>query len=97
MTQFLWFLLPTVIELVSGCEIPQTRYNNGLLAVLQFHAVFVDYQLLPEKKGRVTGDSHWSFYRYFLPLIAGGIALFIPGPRIVSRVFHCDFAASFLI
>jgi hypothetical protein len=29
-------------------------------------------------------------------LIAGGIALFIPGPWIVSRVFHTDFAASFL-
>jgi tetratricopeptide (TPR) repeat protein len=52
----------------------------------------VDYQLLPEKRG----DSHWSFSRYLLTLIAGGIALFIPGPWIVSRVFHTDFAASFL-
>jgi tetratricopeptide (TPR) repeat protein len=34
--------------------------------------------------------------RYQLTLVAGGIALFIPGPWIVSRVFHLDFAASFL-
>jgi hypothetical protein len=34
MTQFLWFLLPAVIELASGREIPQTRYSSGLLAVL---------------------------------------------------------------
>jgi tetratricopeptide (TPR) repeat protein len=30
-------------------------------------------------------------------LIAGGIALFIPGPWLASRIFHFDFAASFLI
>src|SRR5262249_22754072 len=38
----------------------------------------------------------WSFPRYLLTLVAGGIALFIPGPWIVSRAFHMDFAASFL-
>ena len=32
-----------------------------------------------------------------LTLIAGGIALFIPGPWIVSRLFHFDFTTSFLI
>jgi tetratricopeptide (TPR) repeat protein len=30
-------------------------------------------------------------------LIAGGIALFVPGPWLASRVFHHDFTASFLI
>src|SRR5271170_1345067 len=33
-TQFLWFLLPALIELGSGQEVPQTRYSSGILAVL---------------------------------------------------------------
>ena len=49
-----------------------------------------------EREARAAGDTHWKFSRYLVILIAGGIALFIPGPWIVSRVFHADFTASFL-
>jgi tetratricopeptide (TPR) repeat protein len=96
MTQFLWFLLPAVIELVSGREIPQTRYSSGLLAALHSTQYLWITSYYQKKEARAAGDSHWSFSRYLLTLIAGGIALFIPGPWIVSRVFHADFAASFL-
>jgi len=96
MTQFLWFLLPAVIELVSGREIPHTRYSSGLLAVLHSTQYLWITSYYQKKEARAAGDSHWSFSRYLLTLIAGGIALFIPGPWIVSRVFHSDFAASFL-
>jgi tetratricopeptide (TPR) repeat protein len=95
-TQFLWFLLPAVIELVSGREIPQTRYSSGLLAVLHSTQYLWITSYYQKKEARAAGDSHWSFWRYLVTLIAGGIALFIPGPWIVSRVFHADFAASFL-
>jgi tetratricopeptide (TPR) repeat protein len=95
-TQFLWFLLPAVIELVSGREIPQTRYSSGLLAVLHSTQYLWITSYYQKKEARAAGDSRWSFSRYLVTLIAGGIALFIPGPWIVSRVFHADFAASFL-
>ncbi|MGC1367458.1 MAG: tetratricopeptide repeat protein [Candidatus Acidiferrum sp.] len=95
-TQFLWFLLPAVIELLSGREIPQTRYSSGLLAVLHSTQYLWITSYYQKKEARAAGDSHWSFSGYLLTLIAGGIALFIPGPWIVSRVFHADFAASFL-
>jgi tetratricopeptide (TPR) repeat protein len=95
-TQFLWFLLPAVIELVSGREIPQTRYSSGLLAVLHSTQYLWITSYYQKKEARAVGDSHWSFSRYLVTLIAGGIALFIPGPWIVSRIFHADFAASFL-
>ncbi len=95
-TQFLWFLLPAVIELVSGREIPQTRYSSGLLAVLHSTQYLWITSYYQKKEARAAGDSRWSFSRYLVTLIAGGIALFIPGPWIVSRVFHTDFAASFL-
>ncbi|MGC0774811.1 MAG: tetratricopeptide repeat protein [Candidatus Acidiferrum sp.] len=95
-TQFLWFLLPAVIELLSGREIPQTRYSSGLLAVLHSTQYLWITSYYQKKEARAAGDSHWSFSGYLLTLIAGGIALFIPGPWIVSRIFHADFAASFL-
>ncbi|MEQ1472597.1 MAG: hypothetical protein ABLQ96_02185 [Candidatus Acidiferrum sp.] len=95
-TQFLWFLLPAVIELASGREIPQTRYSSGLLAVLHSTQYLWITSYYQKKEARAAGDLSWSFPRYLVTLIAGGIALFIPGPWIVSRVFHADFAASFL-
>ena len=96
LTQFLWFLLPAVIELVSGREIPQTRYSSGLLAVLHSTQYLWITSYYQRKEARAAGDCHWSFSGYLVTLVAGGIALFIPGPWIVSRVFHTDFAASFL-
>jgi Tfp pilus assembly protein PilF len=95
-TQFLWFLLPAAIELISGREIPQTRYSSGLLAVLHSTQYLWITSYYQKKEARAAGDSNWSFWRYLVTLIAGGIALFIPGPWIVSRIFHNDFAASFL-
>ncbi len=95
-TQFLWFLLPAVIELLSGREVPQTRYSSGLLAVLHSTQYLWITSYYQKKEARAAGNANWSFSRYLVTLIAGGIALFIPGPWIVSRVFHTDFAASFL-
>lgn len=95
-TQFLWFLLPALIELLSGKEVPQTRYSSGILAVLhsaQYLWIISYYQ---QKEARVAGQTSWSFPRYLLTLIAGGIALFVPGPWLASRIFHADFATSFL-
>jgi tetratricopeptide (TPR) repeat protein len=95
-TQFLWFLLPAVIELASGKEVPQTRYSSGILAVLHSAQYLWITSYYQRKEARAAGNAAWSFARYLLVLVAGGIALFVPGPWIVSRVFHADFGASFL-
>jgi tetratricopeptide (TPR) repeat protein len=95
-TQFLWFLLPAMIELFSGRDVPQTRYSSGILAVLHSTQYLWITSYYQEREARASGDSNWRFSRYLLTLVAGGIALFIPGPWIASRVFHADFAASFL-
>lgn len=95
-TQFLWFLLPAVIELLSGREVPQTRYSSGILAVLHSAQYLWITSYYQEKEARAAGLTSWNFPRYLLTLIAGGIALFIPGPWLASRLFHADFAASFL-
>ncbi|HEX4546089.1 MAG TPA: tetratricopeptide repeat protein, partial [Candidatus Acidoferrum sp.] len=95
-TQFLWFLLPAMIELFSGRDVPQTRYSSGILAVLHSTQYLWITSYYQEREARASGHTSWKISRYLLTLIAGGIALFIPGPWIASRVFHADFAASFL-
>jgi len=95
-TQFVWFLLPAMIELFSGHEVPQTRYSSGILAVLHSTQYLWITSYYQEREARAAGNAQFKFWRYLVTLIAGGIALFIPGPWIVSRVFHVDFAASFL-
>lgn len=95
-TQFLWFLLPAIIELYSGKDIPQTRYSSGILAILHSTQYLWITSYYQAREARAAGDLQWKFSRYLLTLVAGGIALFIPGPWIVSRLFHADFAASFL-
>jgi len=95
-TQFLWFLLPALVELLSGREVPQTRYSSGILAVLHSAQYLWITSYYQRKEARTAGNATWSFAKYLLALVAGGIALFVPGPWIVSRVFHADFGASFL-
>ena len=96
-TQFLWFVLPTLLELRSTYQIPQTQYSSGILAVLhsaQYIWVTSYYQ---QREARAAGLSKWHAAAYFLTLVAGGIALFIPGPWLVSYVLRFDFTTSLLI
>jgi tetratricopeptide (TPR) repeat protein len=96
-TQFLWFVLPTLIELRSGLEIPQTRYSSGILAVLHSTQYLWITSYYQRREARAEGKTNWSVVGYFVTLIAGGIALFMPGPWLVSLLFHYDFSTSFLI
>jgi len=96
-TQFLWFVLPTLLELRASYQIPQTQYSSGILAVLhsaQYLWVTSYYQ---RREARAAGHSQWRMLGYFLTLVAGGIALFIPGPWLVSYLLHFDFTTSLLI
>jgi len=96
-TQFLWFVLPTLIEMRSGMEIPQTRYSSGILAVLHSTQYLWITSYYQRREARAEGKTNWSVVGYFVTLIAGGIALFMPGPWLVSLLFHYDFGTSFLI
>ena len=96
LTQFLWFLLPAIVELASGRDVPQTGYSSGILAVLHSAQYLWITSYYQRKEARAVGDTNWKFSTYLLTLVAGGIALFIPGPWIVSRLLHADFTASFL-
>jgi tetratricopeptide (TPR) repeat protein len=96
-TQFLWFVLPTLLELNSVSQVPQTRYSSGILAVLHSAQYIWITSYYQRREARAAGQKNWHIAAYFATLLAGGIALFIPGPWLVSYLFHYDFTTSFLI
>jgi tetratricopeptide (TPR) repeat protein len=96
-TQFLWFVLPTLLELNSASQVPQTRYSSGILAVLHATQYIWITSYFQRREALAAGKSNWRVTTYFVTLLAGGIALFIPGPWLVSFLFHYDFTTSFLI
>ncbi|MGC1107077.1 MAG: tetratricopeptide repeat protein [Candidatus Acidiferrales bacterium] len=96
LSQFLWFLVPILLSLAMRIQIPQSRYSSGILAVLHSAQYLWITSFYAQREARAAGRG-WSRAAYFGTLLAGGIALFIPGPWIVSYVFHYDFAVSFLI
>jgi tetratricopeptide (TPR) repeat protein len=96
-SQFLWFVLPAGISLIKGLAIPQSRYSSGVLAVMH-SAQYLWITSYYARREATDGSSRpWRAWGYFAVLIAGGIALFVPGPWLASRVFHHDFTTSFLI
>src|SRR5580698_10262800 len=96
-SQFLWFVLPAGVSLIKGLAVPQSRYSSGVLAVMH-SAQYLWITSYYARREATDGSSRpWRAWGYFAVLIAGGIALFVPGPWLASRVFHHDFTTSFLI
>jgi tetratricopeptide (TPR) repeat protein len=96
-TQFVWFLLPTALSLGDSLQIPQSRYSNGVLAVMHSAQYLWITSYFARREATAEAAKNWRPAAYFGLLIAGGIALFVPGPWLASRIFHSDFGASFLI
>jgi tetratricopeptide (TPR) repeat protein len=96
-TQFLWFLLPTVLSLAGGLRVPQSRYSSGVFAIMHSAQYLWITSYYARREAGTKGAGGWRPFAYFAVLVAGGIALFVPGPWVASRLFHSDFAASFLI
>jgi len=99
-SQVLWFVVPAAIALIRRLEIPQTRYSSGVLAVMHSaqYLWITSYYARREASGDETeAGRNWRPLAYFGVLVVGGIALFVPGPWLASRVLHHDFSASFLI
>src|ERR1700756_639714 len=96
-TQFLWFLVPTVLSLGDGFHVPQSRYSTGVLAVMHSAQYLWITSYYARREADAQGRNNWRPFAYFAVLVAGGIALFEPGPWIRSHIFHFDFTRSFLI
>ena len=96
-TQCVWFLAPTLLSLVEGFQIPRSRYSTGVLAVMHSAQYLWITSYYAKREAATTPSRVWRPFSYFAILVAGGIALFIPGPWLSSLVFHFDFTRSFLL
>jgi len=96
-TEFLWFVLPTVIELVSNIRVPQTRYSAGILAVMHSAQYIWITSYYARQEAETSRRMQWRPVAYFAVLALGGVALFVPVPWLASWVFRRDFTSSFLI
>ncbi|MBI4850954.1 MAG: tetratricopeptide repeat protein [Acidobacteria bacterium] len=98
-TEFLWFVLPTTLQMANLLDyVPQARYSTGVLAIM--HSVqylWITSYYRKRELSASTNDSSWRLLPYLATLIVGGIALFIPGPWLISYVFSYDFGTSFLV
>src|SRR5581483_350692 len=96
-TQFLWFLLPSFLWMAEGWRLPASRYSTGVLAIMHSAQYLWITSYYARREAIGPSSQHWRPVVYFAVLVAGGIALFIPGPWVASYVFHYDFTTSFLI
>lgn len=96
-TQCVWFLLPTLLSLAERFRVPQSRYSTGVLAVMHSAQYLWITSYYAKRETTASSGRSWRPLAYFGLLMAGGIALFIPGPWLSSVVFHFDFTRSFLI
>jgi len=94
-TQLLWFVLPALMGRFGGLELPASYFSAGILAFMhcaQYLWITTYYARRESAEG-----SGFSFARYYGVLVVGGLALFVPGPWIASRILGHDFVESFMI
>jgi tetratricopeptide (TPR) repeat protein len=92
-TQGLWFVAPTALSWISGIAVPQTRYSSGVLALM--HSA--QYLWITQYFAKREQGAEWRAGRYWVAVIAGGAALFLPIPWLASYAAHVDFTASVLV
>ncbi|HZS47362.1 MAG TPA: tetratricopeptide repeat protein [Blastocatellia bacterium] len=95
-SQFLWFVLPVLLSLTTNFELPQVQYSSGILAILHSTQYLWITMYYARRESNATQTSAWKSWKYALVLVAGGIALFLPGPWIISYIGHYDFTSSTL-
>ncbi|MEM9157911.1 MAG: tetratricopeptide repeat protein [Verrucomicrobiota bacterium] len=97
-SQFLWFMLPSLVTFFTGAEKPSIYFSAGALAFMHCaQYLWITSYFAKKKAETATPPQKWSFLSYFSILAVGGIALFTPGPWLVSIIFQHDLFQSALI
>jgi tetratricopeptide (TPR) repeat protein len=106
-TQALWFVIPIVLTWISTAATPRTRYSTGILAVMHSaQYLWITHHFARKDAAGTAGAAGaagagrargWNGWAYWTTLVAGGVALFIPGPWLASYAGRFDFTSSMLI
>ena len=102
LTQALWFVGPALATRFGGLDLPASYFSAGALAFMHCaqYLWITTYHARREVASPAAASPaapRFSFLRYYAALVVGGIALFVPGPWIASRIFEHDFVDSFVI
>ena len=92
LTQSLWFVAPALLTRFGRLDLPASYFSAGALAFMHC----AQYLWITSYYARKETPA-FRFPRYYFALIVGGLALFIPGPWIASRLLGHDFVESFMI
>jgi len=95
--QFVWFVAPAVAEWATGVRLQQARYSSGALAIMHSAQYLWITSYYARREAESTSPGGWRPWSYAGTLLAGGIALFVPGPWLASFLFRVDFTTSVLI
>ena len=96
-TQFMWFVAPAVIEWITDIKLSQARYSSGVLAIMHSAQYLWVTSYYARREAEAGSSGGWRPWAYAGTLVAGGIALFVPGPWLTSYVFRYDFTTSVLV
>jgi len=98
-TQMTWFCLPAAFEVILKQPPPPVYYSTGILAFMHCaqYLWITGHYAKRETESGLRGGGAWRPWAYYGTLVVGGIALFVPGPWIVSRVMRYDLTESVLI
>ena len=96
-TQLLWFLMPVMIRMSARLEVSPLFYSTGMLAFMHCAQYLWVTSYFARRESENTPGRQWSFLKYYFILMTGGIALFIPGPWIISLLFKRDLVESLFI
>lgn len=97
LTQAIWFVVPMTLQLTAGVQAPLARYSTGVLAFMHSAQYLWITSYFAKREAEAKPGGHWRPLVYFGVLVIGGIALFVPGPWLVSLALHRDFTTSFFI
>jgi tetratricopeptide (TPR) repeat protein len=96
-SQFMWFVAPAAIEWITDIRLSQARYSSGVLAIMHSAQYLWVTSYYARREAETEPGGSWRPWSYAGTLVAGGIALFIPGPWLASYAFGSDFTTSVLV
>jgi len=95
--QLVWFVSPAIAEWATGARLPQARYSAGVLAIMHSAQYLWVTSYYARREAEASSGGGWRPWSYAATLVAGGIALFVPGPWVASYLLRFDFTTSVLI
>ncbi len=96
-TQFFWFVLPVTLQSLDLTSAAPVYFSTGALAFMHCAQYIWITQFYARRESVTHGTTRWTFPKYYGGLILGGIALFLPGPWLMSRAFQFNLVDSYLI